>query len=65
MAYTRNIEIRIPAGVRDGSRIRIANEGGAGVMGGPKGDLYFRVHVQPHPLFRRDEDNLLVDLDVP
>ena len=65
VAYTRNIEVKLPAGVRDGSRIRIAGEGGAGVMGGAKGDLYFHVHVQPHPLFRREEDNLLIDLDVP
>jgi len=65
VSYTRKIEVRIPAGVRDGSRIRIANEGGAGVMGGAKGDLYFRIHVRPHERFRRDEDNLLLDVDVP
>jgi DnaJ-class molecular chaperone len=64
-AYTRNIEVKVPAGVRDGSRIRIGAEGGAGVMGGPKGDLYFRIHVKPHDVFRRDEDNLHLDLDVP
>jgi DnaJ-class molecular chaperone len=65
VAYTRKIEVKIPAGVRDGSRIRIANEGGAGVMGGAKGDLYFRIHVRPHERFRRDEDNLLLDVDAP
>ena len=65
VAYTRNIEVKIPAGVRDGSRIRIAHEGGAGIMGGEKGDLYFRVHIQPHLHFRREEDNLLIDLDIP
>lgn len=65
VAFTRNIEVKIPAGIRDGSRIRIANEGGAGVMGGTKGDLYFRVHVAPHDVFRREEDNLHIDLDVP
>ena len=65
VSYTRKIEVKIPAGVRDGSRIRIANEGGAGVMGGAKGDLYFRIHVRPHERFRRDEDNLLLDVDVP
>lgn len=64
VSYARNIEVKIPAGVRDGSRIRIANEGGAGAMGGPKGDLYFRVHVQPHESFTREEDDLLVELDV-
>ena len=65
VSYTRKIEVKIPAGVRDGSRIRIANEGGAGVMGGAKGDLYFRIHVRPHERFRRDEDNLILDVDVP
>ncbi len=64
-AYTRSIEVKVPAGVRDGSRIRIGGEGGAGVMGGPKGDLYFRIHVKPHDVFRRDEDNLHLELDVP
>src|SRR5256714_12057346 len=57
--------VKLAAVVGDGSRIRIAGEAGAGVMGGAKGDLYFHVHVQPHSLFRRDEDNLLIDLDVP
>lgn len=65
VAYTRNIEVKVPAGVRDGSRVRIANEGGAGAAGGPKGDLYFRVHIQPHDAFTRQEDDLHVNLDVP
>jgi DnaJ-class molecular chaperone len=65
VAYSRKIEVRVPAGVRDGSRIRIANEGGAGSMGGSKGDLYFRIHVRPHERFRRDEDNLTLEMDVP
>lgn len=63
--YSRKIEVKIPAGVRDGSRIRIAAEGGAGAMGGEKGDLYFRIHVRPHERFRRDEDNVQIDIDVP
>lgn len=65
VAYSRNIEVTIPAGVRDSSRIRIANEGGAGAMGGPKGDLYFRVHVRPLEGFSRHEDDLQIDLTVP
>jgi len=65
VAYTRKIEVKIPAGVRDGSRIRIAGEGGVGTLGSPKGDLYFRIHVRPHERFRREEDNLLLDVDVP
>ncbi|HZS89458.1 MAG TPA: J domain-containing protein [Chloroflexota bacterium] len=65
VAYTRNIEVKIPAGVRDGSRIRIANEGGAGAEGGQRGDIYFRVHIRPDEVFTRQEDDLLTDLDVP
>jgi len=65
VSYTRKIAVTVPGGVRDGSRIRIAGEGGAGAMGGPKGDLYFRIHVPSHDVFRREEDNLLLDIDVP
>jgi len=49
----RNVKVRIPAGVRDGQRIRIARRGGAGRTGGPAGDLYVIVHVGSHPLFTR------------
>ena len=56
------IEVRIPAGVRDGSRVRATGEGGTGAGGGPRGDLYLRVHVQPHPVFERREDDLHVEL---
>lgn len=65
VAFSRKIEVKIPAGVRDGSRIRIAGEGGAGALGGEKGDLYFRIHVRPHDRFRREEDNVLIDIEVP
>jgi len=58
----RRVEVRIPAGVRDGSRVRVAGEGAAGPMGGPRGDLYLRVRVAPHPLFERREDDVYVDL---
>jgi molecular chaperone DnaJ len=56
------VEVKIPAGVRDGSRVRAAGEGGAGTGGGTRGDLYLRVRVTPHPLFERREDDLYVDL---
>ena len=54
--------MKIPAGVRDGSRVRAAGEGGTGAGGGTRGDLYLRVHVQPHPVFERREDDLHVEL---
>jgi DnaJ-class molecular chaperone len=58
------VEVRIPAGVRDGSRVRAAGEGGAGVGGGTRGDLYLRVRLAPHPLFERREDDLHVELPI-
>ena len=50
--------MRIPAGVADGDRVRVAGKGNAGVRGGPPGDLYITVHVAPHPVFRREGDDL-------
>jgi len=58
----RRIEVKIPAGVRQGSRVRVSGEGAAGLGGGARGDLYLRVHVQPHPLFERRDDDLHVEL---
>lgn len=55
---TRRVEVTIPPGVRDAARIRIAGQGGEGRAGGPRGDLYIVVRVQPHPIFRRDGDDL-------
>jgi DnaJ-class molecular chaperone len=65
MSTTRRIEVKIPAGVKDGSRVRIAGEGNPGVGGAPRGDLYLVVTVKPHPRFRREDDTLLEDVDVP
>jgi len=64
-SFTRRIEVKIPAGVRDGSRIRIAGEGNPGAGSGPRGDLYLVVVLKPHARFRMEDDNLLSDLDVP
>jgi DnaJ-class molecular chaperone len=58
---SHHVEVRIPAGVRDGSRVRVAGKGGVST-GGPRGDLYLRIRVQPHPLFERREDDLHVEL---
>jgi DnaJ-class molecular chaperone len=62
---SRRVEVKIPAGVRDGQRVRVAGEGGAGESGGRKGDLYLRVHVMPHPTFERKDDDLEVRFTVP
>ena len=54
----RALNVNIPAGVEDGTRIRLAGEGEAGLRGGPNGDLYIFLSIAPHRLFRRDGMNL-------
>jgi molecular chaperone DnaJ len=61
---TRAIQARIPAGVGDGQRIKLAGKGTSGEHGGPAGDLYVRVHVQPHKVFGRSAHNLTVTVPV-
>ncbi|HEY1655943.1 MAG TPA: molecular chaperone DnaJ [Candidatus Tumulicola sp.] len=60
----RRLTVKIPAGVDDGSRIRIGGNGEAGARGGPPGDLYVYVSVAPHPSFRRDGLDTYTDLAV-
>ena len=61
---TRTLTIRIPAGVDDGQRIRLAGQGEPGRNGGPTGDLFVRVHVNPHPLFGRSGNDLTLNVPV-
>ncbi len=61
---TRTVQVRIPAGVKDGARIRLAGRGGPGANGGPSGDLFVIVTVTPHPVFGRKDDNLTVTVPV-
>ncbi len=61
---TRTLKTRIPAGVSDGQRIKLAGKGEPGLGGGPAGDLFVVVHVSGHPLFRRSGDNLTLTVPV-
>ncbi len=61
----RRLEVKVPPGARDGTRVRIGGEGRFGMGGGPRGDLYVVVSVRPHPHFQRRGDDLYVDMDVP
>ncbi len=61
---TRKLSVSVPAGVDDGMRIRLAGEGEPGSRGGPPGSLYVVLHVKPHPLFQRQENDLLLELPV-
>lgn len=60
----RTIQVKIPAGVDDGSRIRISGEGNVGARGGSPGDLYITVSVQPHELFTRDDNDIIYELPI-
>jgi DnaJ-class molecular chaperone len=61
----QTIEAKIPPGVSDGQRVRIAGKGGPGINGGAPGDLYLAISVRPHPRFTREGDDLTVRVDVP
>jgi curved DNA-binding protein len=61
----RSVDVRIPPGVKDGSRVRATGEGEGGANGGASGDLYLRVRLKPHPVFERKADDLYVKVALP
>jgi DnaJ-class molecular chaperone len=61
---SRHLEVKIPPGVREGSRVRIAGKGSPGQMGGEAGDIYLLISVRPDSRFQRTEDDLHVDVPV-
>jgi curved DNA-binding protein len=63
--HARSVDVRIPPGVKDGSRVRAAGEGESGSNGGAAGDLYLRVQTRPHPVFERKGDDLHTTVAVP
>jgi molecular chaperone DnaJ len=60
----RKINIKIPAGVDNGSRLKVSGEGEAGLNGGPRGNLYVYIEVKPHPFFKREEDHVICDREI-
>jgi len=65
VANLKRLEVKIPPGVKDGSKIRIAGQGEIGYAGGTKGDLYLVVEVLPNQSFERKEDDLYIEIPVP
>jgi DnaJ-class molecular chaperone len=61
---TKRFDVTIPKGVREGQRIRLAGQGGTGIGGGPKGDLYLVAHFKDDQTYTRKEDDLFVDMPV-
>jgi len=64
VARTKRIQVKIPPGVDNGSKIRVAGEGQPGVGGGPRGDLFLVITVKPDPVYERKGDDLYTDVDV-
>ena len=60
----KNLEVKIPAGVKPGSKVRVVGEGGAGMGNAPNGDLYLVIDVRPHERFNREGDDLLLELPI-
>lgn len=61
---TETLKVKIPAGADTGSRLKLKGKGAVGVKGGPSGDLYIEIKVAPHPVFKRDGDNIYVEVPV-
>ena len=64
ISKSETVEVRIPPGAQSGSRLRVAAKGNAGRAGGPAGDLYITVRVEPHPFFQREGDDIHIQVPV-
>jgi len=64
VASQEAVDVRIPAGVQGGDRLRVAGKGNAGTMGAPAGDLYITVRVEPHAFFHRQGDDIQIEIPV-
>jgi len=61
---SKKVAVKIPAGVDHGSRLRLTGEGEPGVFGGPPGDLYVFIHVQPHEFFQRQDTDIICEIPI-
>jgi len=59
------VKLQIPAGIREGARLRSSHNGEAGVRGAPPGDLYVVIHIKEHKIFQREGDNLYCEVPIP
>ena len=64
LSRVETVEVRIPAGVQTGTRLRVPGKGNAGTQGAAPGDLYITIRVEPHPFFERDGDNIAIRVPV-
>ena len=61
---SETVKVRIPAGAKTGSRLRIKGKGQTNPLGGQRGDLYLNIELQPHPLFKFKGDNLVAEIPI-
>lgn len=59
---TKTLEVNVPPGIKDGQKIRLANQGNPGISGGSKGDLYLKIKLMPHPMFKVNDADVILDL---
>ena len=64
VAVQKTLTVKVPAGMEDGMRLKLAGEGEAGERGAPRGDLYVRIHLRPHPFFQREGVDLLCEVPI-
>lgn len=64
-SHAEKVSVKIPAGIQDGKKLRVAGKGSPSPVGGPSGDLYLQIKVQPHATFTRDGNDLIVEKQIP
>ncbi len=64
VSKTEMVDVRIPPGAQNGSRLRVPAKGNAGTLGAPAGDLYITIRVEPHPFFKREGDNIEIQVPI-